>query len=83
MPQIVTDAGKAALQATKPGDVIVTVFSQQTAIKATIIRARRLERQPMAAHKADRLRPVRRSTRKPTISRLAILNTTPRPKAGA
>src|SRR4029077_3700078 len=27
MPQIVTDAGKAALQATKPGDVIVTVFS--------------------------------------------------------
>jgi hypothetical protein len=38
MPQIVTDAGKAALQTTKPGDVIVTVFSQQTAIKATIIR---------------------------------------------
>ena len=38
MPQIVTPAGKAALQATKPGDLIVTVFSQQTAIKATIIR---------------------------------------------
>jgi hypothetical protein len=38
MPQIVTPAGKAALQATKPGDLIVTVFSQQTAIQPTIIR---------------------------------------------
>ncbi|MFO1080035.1 MAG: hypothetical protein U1E23_05325 [Reyranellaceae bacterium] len=38
MPQIVTPAGKAALQTIKPGDVIVTVFSQQTAIDATIIR---------------------------------------------
>jgi hypothetical protein len=33
-----SDPRLAALQATKPGDVIVTVFSQQTAIKATIIR---------------------------------------------
>jgi hypothetical protein len=38
MPQIVTESGKAALQTIKPGDVITTVFSQQTAIKATIIR---------------------------------------------
>ena len=38
MPQIVTPAGKSALQTIKPGDVITTVFSQQTAIDATIIR---------------------------------------------
>ena len=38
MPQIVTDAGKAALRTLKPGDLITTVFSQQTAIKVTIIR---------------------------------------------
>jgi hypothetical protein len=38
MPQIVTTAGKSALQTIKPGDVITTVFSQQTAIDATIIR---------------------------------------------
>ena len=38
MPQIVTDAGKAALQTIKVGDTITTVFSQQTAIDATIIR---------------------------------------------
>jgi hypothetical protein len=38
MPQIVTDAGKAALRTIQPGDQLVTVFSQQTAIKATIIR---------------------------------------------
>jgi hypothetical protein len=38
MPQIVTAAGKAALQTIKPGDVITTVFSQQTAIQVTIIR---------------------------------------------
>ncbi len=38
MPQVVTDAGKAALRTLQPGDVITTVFSQQTAIKATIIR---------------------------------------------
>jgi hypothetical protein len=38
MPQIVTDAGKSALQTIKVGDVIVTVFSVQTAIKVTVIR---------------------------------------------
>ena len=38
MPPIVTDKGKAALQAIKVGDTITTVFSQQTAIDATIIR---------------------------------------------
>jgi hypothetical protein len=38
MPPIVTDPGKAALQAIKVGDVIVTVFSVQTAIKVTVIR---------------------------------------------
>ena len=38
MPPIVTDAGKAALQTIKVGDVIVTVFSVQTALKVTIIR---------------------------------------------
>ena len=38
MPPIVTDKGKAALQTIKVGDVITTVFSQQTAIDATIIR---------------------------------------------
>lgn len=38
MPPIVTEAGKAALRTLKPGDLITTVFSQQTAIDATIIR---------------------------------------------
>jgi len=38
MPQVVTDAGKAALRTLQPGDQVTTVFSQQTAIKATIIR---------------------------------------------
>jgi Cu/Ag efflux protein CusF len=38
MPPIVTPAGKAALQTIKVGDTITTVFSQQTAIDATIIR---------------------------------------------
>jgi hypothetical protein len=38
MPSIVTDPGKAALQTIKVGDVIVTVFSVQTAIKVTVIR---------------------------------------------
>ena len=38
MPQIVTDAGKAALRTLQPGDQLTTVFSQQTAIKVTIIR---------------------------------------------
>jgi len=31
-------AGKQALQTLKPGDLVTTVWSQQTAIKATIIR---------------------------------------------
>jgi hypothetical protein len=38
MPQIVSPAGKAALATIKPGDQITTVFSVQTALKATIIR---------------------------------------------
>ena len=38
MPPIVTEAGKAALRTLKPGDKVTTVFSQQTAIDATIIR---------------------------------------------
>ena len=38
MPPLVTDKGKQALQTIKVGDVITTVFSQQTAIDATIIR---------------------------------------------
>ena len=38
MPQIVSPAGKAALQSIKVGDTIVTVYSVQTALKATIIR---------------------------------------------
>ena len=38
LPTIVTPAGKAALAATKPGDVITTVWTVQTALKVTIIR---------------------------------------------
>ena len=38
MPPIVTANGKAALQTIKPGDMVTVVFSQQTAIDATIIR---------------------------------------------
>ena len=38
MPQVVSPAGKAALQSIKVGDTIVTVYSVQTALKATIIR---------------------------------------------
>lgn len=38
MPQILTAPGKAALATLKPGDQVTTVFSQQTAIKVTIIR---------------------------------------------
>ena len=38
MPQIVSANGKAALATIKPGDLIVTVFSVQTAIKVTVIR---------------------------------------------
>jgi len=38
LPPIITDKGKAALQTIKVGDQITTVFSQQTALDATIIR---------------------------------------------
>jgi hypothetical protein len=38
MPRIVTADGKAALRTLNPGDQLVTVFSVQTAVKATIIR---------------------------------------------
>ena len=38
MPQIVTANGKAALAQLGPGQQLVTVWSQQTAIKATVIR---------------------------------------------
>jgi len=36
MPQIVTEAGKAALRTIKPGTPITTVYSAQTAFKVTI-----------------------------------------------
>lgn len=38
LPPIQSAAGKSALAGIKPGDTITTVWSQQTAIKATIIR---------------------------------------------
>ena len=38
LPTVQTPAGKAALQSIKVGDQVITVWSQQTAIKATIIR---------------------------------------------
>jgi hypothetical protein len=38
LPRVVSDQGKAALAQLKPGDDIVTVWSQQTALKVTIIR---------------------------------------------
>ena len=38
MPQARSAAGTSAIKALKPGDQLVTVWSQQTAIKATIIR---------------------------------------------
>jgi len=38
MPPVQSAAGKQALQTLKPGDLVTTVWSQQTAIKATIIR---------------------------------------------
>lgn len=38
LPQIVTAKGKTALAALKPGDLVTTVFSVQTALKVTIIR---------------------------------------------
>ncbi len=38
MPQVVSEAGKAALKTIKPGTQITTVFSVQTALQVTIIR---------------------------------------------
>ena len=38
MPPVQTAAGRQALASIRPGDLVVTVWSQQTAIKATIIR---------------------------------------------
>jgi hypothetical protein len=38
LPRIVSDAGKAAMATLKPGDDVVTVWSQQTALNVKIIR---------------------------------------------
>ena len=38
LPPVVTAAGKAAVRTIQPGDMLTTVWSQQTAIKATVIR---------------------------------------------
>jgi hypothetical protein len=38
MPQTRSAAGLAAMKTVQPGDLLITVWSQQTAIKATIIR---------------------------------------------
>jgi hypothetical protein len=38
LPRVVSDAGKAALMSLKPGDDVVTVWSQQTALNVKIIR---------------------------------------------
>jgi len=38
MPRIVSQAGKAALASIKPGDEVITVYSQQTALNVKIIR---------------------------------------------
>lgn len=38
MPQVVTEAGKAALKTIRPGTQITTVYSVQTALQVTIIR---------------------------------------------
>jgi hypothetical protein len=38
LPVAQTAAGQAAAKGTKPGDLLITVWSQQTAIKATVIR---------------------------------------------
>jgi hypothetical protein len=38
LPIVQTAAGQAAVKTVKPGDQLITVWSQQTAIKATIIR---------------------------------------------
>jgi hypothetical protein len=38
LPRVVSDAGKAAMASLKPGDDVVTVWSQQTALNVKIIR---------------------------------------------
>jgi hypothetical protein len=38
LPPVQTAAGQAAFASVKPGDLLITVWSQQTAIKATVIR---------------------------------------------
>jgi hypothetical protein len=38
LPVAQTTAGQAAAKSAKPGDLLITVWSQQTAIKATVIR---------------------------------------------
>jgi len=38
LPQIKSEQGLAALKALKPGDLLTTVFSVQTAVKVAIIR---------------------------------------------
>ena len=38
LPPVVTAAGKAAVRTIQPGDMLTTVWSQQTAIKATVVR---------------------------------------------
>lgn len=38
LPRVVSDSGKAALATLKPGDDVVTVWSQQTALNVKIIR---------------------------------------------
>jgi hypothetical protein len=38
MPSVLSAAGQAAFATVQPGDQLITVWSQQTAIKATIIR---------------------------------------------
>jgi hypothetical protein len=38
LPRVVSDAGKAAMMSLKPGDDVVTVWSQQTALNVKIIR---------------------------------------------
>ena len=38
LPTVQSAAGKQALASISPGDLVTTVWSQQTAIKATIIR---------------------------------------------
>ncbi len=38
LPVVQSAAGQVAVKTVKPGDQLITVWSQQTAIKATVIR---------------------------------------------